>query len=122
METRWRLPVDLIRGPELPRRQPSFTYSRTVTAHEIDVKDRVMTVDGRRSTRSYHFDRHAPQYRDRSAAITAEMLDRCPHISSDNDITGERQVLYRHHHSVHGHQQSRLRRHARDGRSGAPHR
>lgn len=76
-----------------------------------------MTVDGRRSTHSYHFDRHAPQYRDRFAAITAEMLDRCPlawtdtygghwvaagnhevfelarcpHISSDNDITGQRQ-------------------------------
>ncbi len=75
-----------------------------------------VTVDGRHATHSYHFDRHAPQYRDRFAAITAEMLDRCPlawtdtygghwvaagnhevfelarcpHISNDNDITGER--------------------------------
>ncbi|RDH78095.1 cytochrome P450 [Mycolicibacterium moriokaense] len=74
------------------------------------------TVNRRRDDHTYHFDRHAPQYRDRFAAITAEMLARCPlawtdtygghwvaagseevfelarcpHISNDNDIAGER--------------------------------
>jgi cytochrome P450 len=73
-------------------------------------------VDGHRQDRVFHFDRHTPQYRDRFEAITSEMhsrcplawtdtygghwvaagnkevfeLARCPHVSNDNDITGER--------------------------------
>lgn len=73
-------------------------------------------VDGRREDRVFHFDRHTPQYRDRFEAITSEMhsrcplawtdtygghwvaagnkevfeLARCPHVSNDNDISGER--------------------------------
>ncbi len=74
------------------------------------------SVDRRREERSFHFDRHTPQYRDRFEEITAEMHDRCPlawtdtygghwvaagttevfelarcpHVSNDNDVTGER--------------------------------
>ncbi|HEY9264827.1 MAG TPA: cytochrome P450 [Mycobacterium sp.] len=74
------------------------------------------SVDRRREERSFHFDRHTPQYRDRFEEITAEMLERCPlawtdtygghwvaagtkevfelarcpHISNDNDIAGAR--------------------------------
>ncbi|WP_319451093.1 MULTISPECIES: cytochrome P450 [unclassified Mycobacterium] len=73
------------------------------------------TVDDRRRAHSFHFDRHTPQYRDQFEAITSEMhgqcplawtdtygghwvaagnkevfeLARCPHVSNDNDITGE---------------------------------
>ena len=72
--------------------------------------------DTRRDERSFHFDRHTPQYRDRFAEIASEMhercplawtdtygghwvaagttevfeLARCPHVSNDNDITGKR--------------------------------
>ncbi len=72
------------------------------------------SLDGRRASRSYPFDRHTPQYREQFEAITAEMvsrcpiawtdtygghwvaagskevfeLARCPHVSSDNDVTG----------------------------------
>ncbi len=73
-------------------------------------------VDGRRADHVFHFDRHTPQYRDRFQAITSEMhqrcplawtdtygghwvaagnrevfeLARCPHVSNDNDLSGER--------------------------------
>jgi len=71
--------------------------------------------DTRRTSHSYRFDRHTPEYRKRFEAITSDMithcpiawadtygghwvaagskevfeLARCPHISSDNDVTGE---------------------------------
>jgi len=74
------------------------------------------TLDDRRRERSFHFDRHTPQYRDQFEAITSEMhghcplawsdtygghwvaagnkevfeLARCPHVSNDNDIGGQR--------------------------------
>ncbi|ADT97935.1 MULTISPECIES: cytochrome P450 [Mycolicibacterium] len=70
----------------------------------------------RRDGRGFHFDRHTPQYRDRFQEITAAMharcplawtdtygghwvaagnravfeLARCPHVSNDHDVTGER--------------------------------
>ncbi len=73
-------------------------------------------LDRRREARSFHFDRHTPQYRDRFQEITAQMqarcplawtdtygghwvaagnrevfeLARCPHVSNDNDIDGTR--------------------------------
>ena len=73
-------------------------------------------VDARREEHSFHFDRHTPEYRDRFASIASEMhercplawtdtygghwvaagnkevfeLARCPHVSNDNDITGQR--------------------------------
>ncbi len=73
-------------------------------------------VDGRREDHVFHFDRHTPQYRDRFQEITSEMhqrcplawtdtygghwvaagnrevfeLARCPHVSNDNDVSGER--------------------------------
>jgi cytochrome P450 len=73
-------------------------------------------VDERRALRSFDFDRHTPQYRDRFAEIASEMhercplawtdtygghwvaagnkevfeLARCPHVSNDNDISGTR--------------------------------
>lgn len=74
------------------------------------------TLDGQHDERNYHFDRHTPDYRDQFEDITADMLARCPlawtdtygghwvaagtrevfelarcpHVSSDNDIAGER--------------------------------
>nr|MDT0526974.1 cytochrome P450 [Streptomyces sp. DSM 41633] len=74
------------------------------------------TAEARHIEHSYHFDRHTPQYRDQFEPITSEMLGtcplawtdtygghwvaagssevfelaRCPHISNDNDIVGER--------------------------------
>lgn len=74
------------------------------------------TAEARHSEHSYHFDRHTPQYRDQFEPITSEMLGscplawtdtygghwvaagssqvfelaRCPHISNDNDVVGER--------------------------------
>ena len=74
------------------------------------------TVDTRHEERRYHFDRHTPQYRDRFEAITSELhercplawsdtygghwvaagnkevfeLARCPHVSNDHDLSGER--------------------------------
>jgi cytochrome P450 len=73
------------------------------------------TLDDRRTGRRYPFDRHTPEYRERFESITAEMvsrcplawtetygghwvaaghkqvfeLARCPHVSSDNDVTGD---------------------------------
>ncbi|KWX57314.1 cytochrome P450 [Mycobacterium sp. NAZ190054] len=73
-------------------------------------------LDQRRDEHSFHFDRHTPQYRDRFQEITAEMqarcplawsdtygghwvaagnrevfeLARCPHVSNDNDVSGQR--------------------------------
>lgn len=72
--------------------------------------------DARRLNHCYRFDRHAPDYRDQFEAITAQMdrdhriawtdtcgghwvaaggkevfeLVRCPHVSNDHDVTGER--------------------------------
>lgn len=74
------------------------------------------TAEARHTEHSYHFDRHTPHYRDEFEPITSEMLGscplawtdtygghwvaagssevfelaRCPHISNDNDIVGER--------------------------------
>ncbi|MGV0744985.1 cytochrome P450 [Mycolicibacterium sp. XJ870] len=74
------------------------------------------TADARLTNHAYHFDRHTPQYRDQFEAVTSEMLGscplawtdtygghwvaagskavfelaRCPHISNDHDISGER--------------------------------
>ena len=73
------------------------------------------TPDDRRTGHRYPFDRHIPEYRERFEAITADMvgrcpmawtdtygahwvaaghkqvfeLARCPHVSNDNDVTGE---------------------------------
>jgi cytochrome P450 len=73
-------------------------------------------ADTDRKKNRYHFDRHTPQYRERFAAITEEMLAkcpmawtdtygghwvaagnrevfelaRCPYVSNDHDLTGER--------------------------------
>ena len=73
-------------------------------------------LDRRRAEHAFHFDRHTPQYRDQFQAVTAQMharcplawtdtygghwvaagnravfeLARCPHVSNDNDVTGER--------------------------------
>ena len=75
-----------------------------------------MTAEARHAAHRYHFDRHTPQYRDRFEPITSEMLDscplawtdtygghwvaagsrevielaRCPHVSNDYDVAGER--------------------------------
>ena len=77
--------------------------------------DDVLGDDDRRKTR-YHFDRHAPEYRLQFDKITEEMhatcpvawsdtydghwvaaggsevfeLARCPHVSNDHDVTGQR--------------------------------
>ena len=74
------------------------------------------TTDSNRKTRRYHFDRHTPEYRYQFEKITEELharcpvawsdtygghwvassskavfeLARCPHVSNDNDINGER--------------------------------
>jgi hypothetical protein len=74
------------------------------------------TLDERRTSALYHFDRHTPQYREQFATITRDMhekcpvawsdtygghwvaassaavfeLARCPHVSNDHDIHGER--------------------------------
>jgi len=74
------------------------------------------TADEERKQPRYHFDRHTPEYRVQFAKITEEMqekcpiawsdtygghwvaasseavfeLARCPHISNDHDINGER--------------------------------
>jgi cytochrome P450 len=74
-------------------------------------------LDERHDQHRFHFDRHTPQYRDQFAQITAQMhaqcplawtdtygghwvaagpkevfeLARCPHVSNDNDISGQRQ-------------------------------
>ncbi|WP_137148369.1 cytochrome P450 [Mycolicibacterium sp. CR10] len=73
-------------------------------------------VDQRREDLSFHFDRHTPQYRDRFEEIASQMhqrcplawtdtygghwvaagnkqvfeLARCPHVSNDFDVNGER--------------------------------
>ena len=73
-------------------------------------------IDARRADARYHFDRHTPQYREQFATITRDMhekcpvawsdtygghwvaasseavfeLARCPHVSNDHDIRGER--------------------------------
>lgn len=73
-------------------------------------------LDDRREAHRFHFDRHTPQYRERFEAITSHMvrrcplawsdtygghwvaagarevfeLARCPHISNDNDVSGQR--------------------------------
>ena len=73
-------------------------------------------VDNRHAEHGFHFDRHTPQYREQFEVVTAEMLGhcplawtdtygghwvaagnkevfelaRCPHVSNDNDITGQR--------------------------------
>lgn len=75
-----------------------------------------MTENPCRSSHSFHFDRHTPQYREQFEAITTEMLERCPlawsdtygghwvaagskqvfelarsaDVSNDNDLTGDR--------------------------------
>jgi cytochrome P450 len=74
------------------------------------------TLDERRTSAAYHFDRHTTQYREQFATITRDMhekcpvawsdtygghwvsassaavfeLARCPHVSNDHDIHGER--------------------------------
>ncbi len=74
------------------------------------------SADKAGKTDRYHFDRHTPEYRERFTAITEEMharcpvawtdtydghwvaagsrevfeLARCPHVSNDHDVTGER--------------------------------
>jgi hypothetical protein len=74
-----------------------------------------LTGDAGKANR-YHFDRHTPEYRERFTAITEDMharcpvawtdtygghwvaagnrevfeLARCPYVSNDNDIAGER--------------------------------
>lgn len=73
-------------------------------------------LDRRRAEHAFHFDRHTPQYRDQFQAVTAQMharcplawtdtygghwvaagnravfeLARCPHVSNDNDVNGQR--------------------------------
>ncbi|BBX20412.1 cytochrome P450 [Mycolicibacterium duvalii] len=73
-------------------------------------------LDDRRATHAFHFDRHTPQYRTQFEQITSAMhsrcplawtdtygghwvaagaqevfeLARCPHVSNDNDVAGER--------------------------------
>ncbi len=75
-----------------------------------------VTLDNRRASHHFEFDRHTPQYREQFAAITADMQDqcpiawsetygghwvaagskevfelaRCPHVSNDNDVAGVR--------------------------------
>src|SRR5689334_1085302 len=96
----------------MPRQRPPLLYSRSAAASGAGLKERAMA----RTSNSYHFDRHAPQYRQQFTTITADMLDRCPlawtdtygghwvaagnhqvfelarcpHISNDNDVAGER--------------------------------
>ena len=74
-------------------------------------------LDDQQAAYRFHFDRHTPQYRDQFEQITAQMhaqcplawtdtygghwvaagtkevfeLARCPHVSNDNDIAGQRQ-------------------------------
>ncbi|PRC43429.1 cytochrome P450 [Mycobacterium sp. ITM-2017-0098] len=74
-------------------------------------------LEEQRAQHRFHFDRHTPQYRDQFQEITSEMLARCPlawtdtygghwvaagnkevfelarcpHVSNDNDLTGQRQ-------------------------------
>jgi cytochrome P450 len=74
------------------------------------------STDDERKKNRYHFDRHTPEYRERFEAITEEMLAkcpiawtdtygghwvaagnrevfelaRCPYVSNDHDLTGER--------------------------------
>jgi cytochrome P450 len=40
-------------------------------------------VDAERKKNRYHFDRHAPEYRQQFADVTTEMLDKCPVAWSD---------------------------------------
>ena len=80
----------------------------------MSIKD-TLTSDGGKANR-YHFDRHTPEYRERFTAITEDMhakcpmawtdtygghwvaagnrevfeLARCPYVSNDNDVSGER--------------------------------
>ncbi|EUA30345.1 cytochrome P450 family protein [Mycobacterium xenopi 4042] len=83
----------------------------------MTVQDRTAAdADNQRRQPRYHFDRHTPEYRDQFEAITEEMLAkcpiawtdtygghwvaagnrevfelaRCPYVSNDHDLTGER--------------------------------
>src|ERR1700759_1621636 len=47
--------------------------------------------DSDRKKNRYHFDRHTPEYRTQFEKITEEIHEKCPVVSNDHDINGERQ-------------------------------
>ena len=109
--------------------------------------DDIRAADNERKKNRYHFDRHTPEYRVQFEKITEEMqskcpmawtdvynghwvaadskhvfeLARCPVVSNDHDINGERKRLPGNHHPEGAAGHGRARRHPRDGRTRAQH-